>query len=134
MSTESLFCRTELNDSNNLQRSPIVKKKTSKKSTSKKSVDCGALTVGKTVMMRTAVYAWAGEVSRIFSIEGVGFVELTRSSWLANTGRYAEATKNPQTAEKSEIDFVDKPVLVQLASIGDVVEIEDVPERHQRSA
>lgn len=104
---------------------PVTKNKKKKTSSRTRS---HFLTAGTQVLLRTAVYAWSGRVTRTLCVEGVAFVELEDAAWVSDTGRYHEAVRGgPQSTEKSEIEVIDGRVLVQIASIGDVVELPSLP-------
>lgn len=99
-----------------------AKKTTTRKAASQKSA-APLLTVGNIVLIRTAVYHALGRVQALFTVEGVGFVQIAEASYIGDTGRYHEATSR-RLAEiaNAEIEPVGGAGLmdIQVAAICDV--------------
>lgn len=78
---------------------------------------------GNVVLIRTAVYHALGRVRGTYSLEGVGFVQLEEAAWIADTGRFSEATSRAiSDLPSSEIEPVGSGGIfdVQLAVICDI--------------
>ena len=81
------------------------------------------LTVGNKVLIRTAVYHAVGVVVLFYTIEGVGFVQLSDASFVGDTGLYSKATSQSlSTVAQAELEAVGGAGFldIQIGSIGDV--------------
>lgn len=68
--------------------------------------------VGDAYLIRTVTNYWTGRVERVVG----DFLVLSDAAWIADTGRYSEATDE---AHLKEIEPVNEPVFVGLGSIID---------------
>ncbi len=75
---------------------------------------------GDKVLIRTVTHYQAGEVDCVVD----GFVRLTKASWIADTGRFAQAVA---TGEFSEVEPFAAPVMVNLAAVIDITYLPKLP-------
>ena len=68
--------------------------------------------VGDAYLIRTVTNYWTGRVEKVVG----GFLVLADAAWIADTGRYSEATDE---AHLKEVEPCAEPVIVSLGSIVD---------------
>ncbi len=82
---------------------------------------------GSTYFIRTVTYHWIGTVMHD---DGDRWVTLRNATWVADSGRFADAIKD--AAKLNELEPVETPVLINRDTIVDVVELNYEPPRDQR--
>lgn len=68
--------------------------------------------VGNAYLIRTVTNYWTGRVAEVVG----GFLVLSDAAWIADTGRYSEATDE---AHLKEVEPCNEPVFVALGSVID---------------
>lgn len=80
--------------------------------TTKKLVRACPFKVGDAYLIRTVTNYWTGRVEKIVG----SFLVLSDAAWIADTGRYSEATDE---AHLKEVEPCKEPVFVSLGSVID---------------
>lgn len=81
---------------------------------------------GSTYFIRTVTYHWIGTLMH----DEDGWVTLRDATWVADSGRFSDAIKDP--SKLNELEPVETPVLINRDTIVDVVELNYDPPRDQR--
>ena len=71
--------------------------------------------LGKAYLIRTVTYFWTGRVVRVYP----QFMVLEDAAWIADTGRYSDASTEEAL---EEVEPREGPVIVSLGAIVDAVE------------
>ena len=77
--------------------------------------------IGESYFFRTVTYHYTGKITKING----RFLMLENASWIADSGRFADAIKNE---EFDEVEPYDRPVILNMEMIVDVCKIKKLPE------